>query len=69
MMGDTFIQVKGAYGRRYSNLIIAKTDWNANLDFLMMNGHTYINRKDHEKFGEGRAVKITLGNGLWGDLA
>ena len=64
-----FYQVQGAYGRKYNNLIAAKTDWNANLDFVMMNGHTYVNKSDHERFGEDRAVKITLGNGLWGQLA
>ena len=69
MMTDTFYQVQGAYGRSYNNLINAKRDWNANLDFVMMNGHTYVNKSDHEKYGRHQDVKITLGNGLWGDLA
>ncbi len=68
MMTDTFYQVQGAYGRSYNNLIAAKIDWNANLDFVMMNGHTYVNKSDHEKYGRHQEVKITLGNGLWGDL-
>ncbi len=69
MMGDTFYQVQGAFGRRYNNLIDAKRDWDLGLDFCMMNGHTYVNKSDHEKFGRNQDVKITLGNGLWGDLA
>ena len=64
-----FYQVQGAYGRKYKKLIDARADWDLGLDFCMMNGHTYVNKNDHERFGEGRAVKITLGNGLWGDLA
>ena len=69
MMGDTFYQVQGAYGRKYKKLADAKRDWDLLKDFCMMNGHTYVNKSDHKKYGEGCAVRITLGNGLWGDLA
>ena len=69
MMGDTFYQVQGAFGRSYKKLDDAKGDWDLGLDFCMMNGHTYVNKSDHEKFGEGKTVKITLGGGLWGNLA
>ena len=69
MFTDTFYQVQGAYGRKYNNLINAKRDWEAGLDFCMMNGHTYVNKSDHEKFGHNQKIKIHLGHGLWGDLA
>jgi len=69
MICDTFYQVQGAYGRSYKKLADAKKDWDNGLDFCMMNGHTYVNKYDHEKYGDNRDVKITLGGGLWGDLA
>ena len=65
----TFYQVQGAYGRKYKKLVDAKRDWDLQKDFLMMNGHTYVNKSDHEKFGCNQEVKITLGHGLWETLA
>jgi len=70
MFTDTFYQVTGAYGRRYSKLKDAQRDWEAGLDFTMIQGPgTYVNRNDHLQFGGNRLVKITLGNGRWETLA
>ena len=61
------INIEGAYGRKYNNLIDAQRDWNLNLDFRMING-SYISKSDYRKFGKGETIYIGLGAGLWSQI-
>jgi len=39
------INVVGAYGRTYDSIVSAKEDWDAGLDFKIVDG-SYINKSD-----------------------
>ncbi len=50
------VEVTGAYGRTYSTLKAALTDWRAGLDFRTTTG-PYVNRQDAEAYGLGVVVR------------
>lgn len=46
----TFVEVLGAYGRKYKTGKEMKADWEANKDFLLTSSGSYINKEDAERY-------------------
>jgi hypothetical protein len=47
--------VKGAYGKKYNNIVSAKDAWDRGKDFQIIGG-SYINKADWDKYGKGETV-------------
>lgn len=68
MIGNAFINIVGAYSRKYFSKEEALKDWNQNVDFMIQNSSTHIRKRDHERYAPHKRVCIYIEFGRYETL-